>query len=179
MSARTGQDLQVAPDRNDHVRGAADARVTIIEYGDFECPVCRAAEPGIRMLLDQHPREVRLIYRHNPLESAHPHALMAAEAAEAAGAQGQFWPMHDLLMHDAAPLHQAALREYAGKLGLDLADFSASLADEIYRQRVREHMNGAALSHVRSSPGIFVNGRLCDVSGGLHALGEAIARELR
>jgi protein-disulfide isomerase len=179
MSTRTGQDLKVAPNRNDHVRGAAEARVTVVEYGDFECPVCRAAEPGIRMLLDQHPADLRLIYRHNPLESAHPHALMAAEAAEAAGAQGQFWPMHDLLMHDAAPLHKAALREYAGKLGLDLADFSASLADEIYRQRVREHMSGAALSHVRSSPGIFVNGKLCDVSGGLHALGEAVARELR
>ena len=178
MSPRSEHDLKVPPDRTDHVRRPADARVTVVEYGDFECPVCRAAEPGIRMLLAQHPADLRLIYRHNPLESAHPHALMAAEAAEAAGAQGQFWPMHDLLMHDAAPLHQAALRDYAGKLGLDLANFSASLADEIYRQRVREHMSGAASSHVRSSPGIFVNGRLCDVSGGLHALGDAIAREL-
>jgi protein-disulfide isomerase len=155
------------------------ARVTVVEYGDFECPICRSAAPGIRMLVDQHPTTVRLVYRHHPIESAHPHALMAAEASEAAAAQGQFWPMHDLLMRDAAPLHNAALREYAAKLGLDVADFAASLADEIYRQRVREHMNGAALSHVRTSPGIFVNGHLCDVSGGLHALGDAIARELR
>lgn len=179
MSERTGQDLKVPPTRTDHVRGAADARVTVVEYGDFECPVCRAAEPGIRMLLDQHPTTVRLIYRHQPIEGAHPHALMAAEASEAAAAQGKFWPMHDLLMREGAPLHNAALHDCATKLGLDLADFTASLSDEIYRQRVREHMSGAALSHVRTSPGIFVNGHLCDVSGGLHALGEAITRELR
>jgi protein-disulfide isomerase len=179
MTERAEQDLKAPIGPTDHVRGAAEARVTLIEYGDFECPICRAAEPGVRMLLDQHPMTVRLIYRHFPIETAHPHALMAAEAAEAAAAEGKFWEMHDLLMRQAARLERKALHEYAAELGLDLAQFTAALDDEIYRQRVREQVDGATRSHVRTSPGFFVNGRLVDVSGGLHRLGEAIAHHLR
>jgi len=131
------------------------------------------------MLLDQHPTTVRLIYRHYPVESAHPHALMAAEAAEAAAAEDQFWPMHDLLLRQHARLDRATLNDYATQLNLGLAQFKAALDDEIYRQRVREQVDGATRSHVRTSPGFFVNGRLVDVSGGLHRLGEAIAQQLR
>lgn len=179
MNEKAGQDLKVPVSPTDHVRGSPEARITVVEYGDFECPICRSAEPGIRMLLDQHASTVRLIYRHFPIESAHPHALMAAEAAEAAAAEGKFWEMHDLLMRQTARLDRKALHDYAAGLGLDLAQFTAALDDEIYRQRVREHVDGAVRSHVRTSPGLFVNGTLCDVSGGLHALGDAIAHHLR
>ena len=172
------QDLAVAPSPVDHVRGPVRARVTVVEYGDFECPVCRADEPGLRMLLDSHATTVQLIYRHFPIETAHPHALMAAEASEAAAAQGRFWEMHDLLLQQGAHLARPALDGYAVALGLDLAAFKASLDDEVYRQRVREQMDGAVQSRLRATPGFFVNGRVCDVSGGMHALTDVVSRLL-
>jgi protein-disulfide isomerase len=158
----------------DHIRGDPHARVTIVEYGDFECPMCRGVERAVRQILDSHPLSVRLVFRHHPIESAHPHALIAAEAAEAAAYQGKFWEMHDLLLQEGASLRRAALDGFAADLGLDLPLFKASLDDEIYRQRVREHMQGAVRSHVRSSPGFFVNGRIQDVSAGAHVLREAV-----
>lgn len=158
----------------DHARGAPRPRVTIVEYGDFECPVCRAVEPGVRMVLDHFSADVRLVYRHFPMESAHPHALMAAEAAEAAAAQGKFWEMHDRLMQQGVRLDRASLTRYAGELELDPALFHSSLDDEIYRQRVREQIEGAVRSHLRATPGFFVNGLVCDVSGGIHALSDRV-----
>jgi protein-disulfide isomerase len=167
-------DLLVPVAAIDHARGAAKHRVTIVEYGDFECPVCRAVEPGLRMVLERWPADVRLVYRHFPIESAHPHALLAAEAAEAAGAQGQFWPMHDRLMQEGARLDRKALDHHAEALQLDMPMYVASLDDAIYRQRIREHMEGAMRSHLRATPGFYVNGRVCDVSGGIHALADRI-----
>jgi len=167
-------DLKVPIAAIDHSRGAAHPRVTIVEYGDFECPVCRAAEPTVRMMLQQHGASVRLVYRHFPIESAHPHALMAAEASEAAAAQGKFWEMHDHLMQEGVHLDRSSLDRYAETIGLDMGLFKASLDDEIYRQRVREQIAGAVLSHLRASPGFYVNGRVCDVSGGMHLLDDRV-----
>jgi protein-disulfide isomerase len=178
MHASRPLDLLVPVTTSDHVRGPIGAQVTIVEYGDFECPICRAAEPAVQMVLRQFPGTVRLVYRHFPIETAHPHALMAAEAAEAAAAQGRFWEMHDCLIQVAAKLDRKALDGYAQGLGLDMALFAASLNDEIYRQRVREHFAGGQRSHVRASPGFFVNGRVCDLSGGFRALGERVEAEL-
>jgi protein-disulfide isomerase len=158
----------------DHSRGATHGRITIVEYGDFECPVCRAVEPGVRMVLDRAPGDIRLVYRHLPIESAHPHALIAAEAAEAAAAQGKFWEMHDLLLTMGLRLDRRTIDRHAAELGLDMPQFIAALDDEIYRQRVREQMEGAFRSHLRATPGFYVNGHLCDVSGGIHALGERV-----
>jgi protein-disulfide isomerase len=172
-------DLAVPVSALDHTRGADRARVSIVEYGDFECPICRSAEPALRMLLARHPAAVQLVYRHLPIESAHPHARMAAEAAEASGAQGRFWEMHDRLLEDGARLHRNALDAHAAALGLDLALFKASLDDEIYLQRVREQMEGASRSHLRATPGFFVNGRLCDVSGGMQHLADVVAHALK
>jgi protein-disulfide isomerase len=178
MSTRDGRDLAAPVTAIDHVRGAEHAPVTIVEYGDFECPVCRAAEPSVRMLLNHHDGAVRLVFRHFPLEHAHPHALMAAEATEAAAAQGAFWEMHDLLLAEGAALSRTALERHAASLSLDIAAFKASLDDEIYRQRVREHIDSGVHSHLRATPGFFVNGRVCDVSGGMYALSEAVAKLL-
>jgi protein-disulfide isomerase len=172
-------DLADPVSATDHSRGAGHPRVTVVEYGDFECPTCRAAEPAVQMLLHHWSAAVRLIYRHFPIESAHPHALMAAEASEAAAAQGKFWEMHDRLLQPEAHLQRAALDRYAAELNLDLALFKASLDDEVYRQRVREHMEGARRSHLRATPGFYVNGRICDVSGGMHELTDRVAEILR
>jgi len=167
-------DLKVPVAAVDHLRGSAHPRVTIVEYGDFECPVCRAAEPGVRMILEQHAASVQLVYRHFPIESAHPHALMAAEASEAAAAQGKFWEMHDHLMQEGVHLDRASLDRYAEAIGVDMGQFKSSLDDGIYRQRVREQMAGAVQSHLRASPGFYVNGRVLDVSGGLHLLADHV-----
>lgn len=158
----------------DHSRGAVHGRITIVEYGDFECPVCRAVEPGVRMVLERAPNDIRLIYRHLPIESAHPHALVAAEAAEAAAAQGKFWEMHDRLLTVGLRLDRRTIDRQAAELGLNMPQFIAALDDEIYRQRVREQMEGAFRAHLRATPGFYVNGHLCDVSGGIHSLGERV-----
>jgi protein-disulfide isomerase len=178
MAQQSGFDLRDPVIPTDHVRGAPHAPVTVVEYGDFECPMCRSAEPAVRMLLEAHPGAVRLVFRHYPIEGAHPHALMAAEAAEAAGVQGRFWEMHDLLLQQQARLGRVALETYAAQLALDLAAFKASLDDEIYRQRVREQMDGAVRSHLRATPGFFVNGHFQDASAGMQALREAVMRFL-
>jgi len=171
----SGHDLRAPVTSQDHRRGARRPKITIVEYGDLECPACRAAEPAVRMILDSHPNTVELVFRHFPIESMHPHALMAAEATEAAGAQGKFWEMHDALLKEHAPLHRPALDQEAVTLGLDIALFKASLDDEIYLQRIREQEQLGARSHLRASPGFFVNGTVCDVSGGMHALAQAVA----
>jgi protein-disulfide isomerase len=126
------------------------------------------------MVLDHYSADVRLVYRHFPIESAHPNALMAAEAAEASAAQGRFWEMHDLLMHQGARLDRKSLDQTAGSLGLDLAEFKASLDDEIYRQRIREQMDGALRGHLRATPAFYVNGQVCDVSAGVHTLSDRV-----
>lgn len=173
-SRATRDDLVEPVDALDHARGASAPRVTIVEYGDFACPACRAAEPGLRMILAHAPESIRLVWRHFPLESAHPLALMAAEAAEAAAVEGQFWAMHDRLIAEHAHLGRADLERYAAELGLDRARFVAALDDEVYRQRVREHEAGGRRSHLRATPGFYVNGRVCDVSGGVQALAERV-----
>ncbi len=172
-------DLHAPLTPTDHRRGALHPRITVVEYGDFQCSRCRGAEPAVRMLLAAHPETLQLVYRHFPIESDHPLALMAAEATEAAAAQGKFWEMHDALLQEGAPLHRAALDRAAELLGLDIALFKSSLDDEIYRQRIREHEDGAVKSHLRATPGFFVDGKVCDVSGGMHLLADAVAARLR
>jgi protein-disulfide isomerase len=162
----------------DHRTGPVNARVVVVEYADFECPICHANEPAVRQLLAAHAGDLQFVFRHFPLEDSHPHALIAAEAAEAAAAQGQFWPMHDLLLSDPKRLSRHHLEAYAGKLGLDLARFTAELDDEIYRQRVREHQEGGHRSHLRATPGFFVNGVVQDVSRGMQDLVDAVNAEI-
>jgi protein-disulfide isomerase len=157
----------------DHVLGAEHAPVVVIEYGDFECPNCKQAAPAVKMLLERFDGHVRFGFRHFPLEEVHPHALQAAEAAECAGAQGKFWEMHELLFVHQARLHTKHLLGYAAQLGLDLARFTAELDDQVYLRRIREHVASGKRSGVRGTPGFFVNGRIQDVSFGLHALFDA------
>jgi protein-disulfide isomerase len=158
----------------DHSIGSLHAPVTVLEYGDFECPNCRQAAPAVKLLLERFAERVRFVYRHFPLEEVHPHAVRAAEAAECAGGQQKFWPMHDLLFDNQAHLKLQHLHHYAERLDLDIARFTAEMDDEIYLQRVREHMTGGRDSGVRGTPTFFVNGVIHDVSYGLHGLFDAV-----
>jgi len=176
---RARQDLVVPVQAADHALGPEHAPVIIVEYGDFECPQCKVAAPAVKMLLDDYEGEVRFVFRHFPLEDAHPHALAAAEAAECAGEQGKFWEMSDLLFANQTHLQPKHLRGYADSLGLDMAQFAAEMDDHVYLQRVREHIDGGKRSRVRGTPGFFVNGTIQDVSFDLRALFDATEAALK
>ena len=141
----------------DHIRGPARAPVTIVEYGDFQCPYCGQAEPVLRNLLAGHG-EVRYVWRHLPLSDVHPRAQLAAEAAEAAADQGAFWPMHDLLLSHQDALAPSDLIRYAGEIGLDTARFRDYLARRAGAARIAEDVDSADLSGVSGVPTFFVNG---------------------
>jgi protein-disulfide isomerase len=174
MNQQRAPDLTVPVQPTDHLLGDAHAPVTIVEYGDFECPNCKQAAPAVKLLLERFAGRVRAVYRHFPLEEVHPHALAAAQAAECASGQGKFWQMHDLLFENQSHLKTQQLHSYAQSLGLDMARYTAEMDDEVYLQRIREHMQGAHRSGVRGTPTFFINGRLQDVSFGIRALFDAV-----
>jgi Na+/H+ antiporter NhaA len=151
-------DLYVEVDaERDHIRGTPEAPVTVVEYGDFECPYCGQAEPVVRELLREFG-DVRYVWRHLPLNDVHPHAQLAAEAAEAAAEQDMFWPMHDLLFDHQDALRPADLIRYAGQLGLHTERFSGQLREHVGANRVAEDVESADLSGVSGTPTFFVNG---------------------
>lgn len=152
-------DLSVTVDpERDHVRGPADAPVTLVEYGDFECPYCGQAEPIVRELLADFG-DVRYIWRHLPLTDVHPNAQLAAEAAEAAGEQGAFWEMHDLLFQHQDALGPADLVHYAEQLNLDVERFQRDLDNRFGASRVASDVESADLSSVSGTPTFFINER--------------------
>jgi protein-disulfide isomerase len=171
--------LALPVDVTDHMLGDVHTAVTVVEYGDFECPNCKQAAPAVKILLEKYPGRVRFAFRHFPLEGVHPHALPAAEVAEIAGAQGKFWPVHDLLFEHQLQLKPNDLRRYAEMAQLDMARYAAELDDHIYLQRIREHEQSGRRSGVRATPSFFVNGRIQDVSFGLHQLFEAVEAALQ
>jgi protein-disulfide isomerase len=175
---RQSFDLAAPVTAVDHVLGPQHAPVTLVEYGDFECPNCKQAEGAVKLLLARFDQRVRFVFRHFPLEEVHPHALLAAEVAECAAAQGKFWPMHDLLFAHQNRLTLTNLHDLASGLGLDMARYTAELDDHIYLQRVREHQISGASSGVRATPTFFLNGRIHDVSYGLQSLSEAVGSSL-
>jgi protein-disulfide isomerase len=149
--------VEVDPER-DHVRGPEEALVTLVEYGDFECPYCGQAEPTVRELLAGFG-DIRYVWRHLPLTDVHPNAQLAAEAAEAAGRQGAFWKMHDTLLDRQDALRPKDLSAYANELGLDLDRFREDLARHAGAVRVAEDVDSADQSGVSGTPTFFVNGR--------------------
>ena len=142
----------------DHVRGPATAPVTLVEYGDYECPYCGRAHPVVGELRERLGDRLRFVFRHFPLDSVHPRARHAAEAAEAAGAQDRFWEMHDLLYQNQEDLGDEALRRYASELGLVLERFEKDLVERRHAARVREDRLGGERSGVDGTPAFFVNG---------------------
>ena len=152
-------DLAVPVDpRRDHIRGSADAPVTVVEYGDFECPYCGEAEPVVRGLLSGFG-DVRYVWRHLPLNDVHPYAQLAAEASEAAAAQGKFWEMHDLLLDHQGAVRIPHLVQYAEDIGLDVQRFSDHLRRHAGVARMTEDVDSADLSGVSGTPTFFINGR--------------------
>jgi Na+/H+ antiporter NhaA len=142
----------------DHLRGPAEAPVTLVEYGDFECPYCGQAEPIIRELLADFG-DLRYVWRHLPLSDVHPRAQLAAEASEAAAAQGAFWQMHDLLLDHQGALGPKDLIRYAGQLGLDVDRFTDELRAHTWSDRVAADVESADLSGVAGTPSFFINGQ--------------------
>jgi Na+/H+ antiporter NhaA len=149
--------VPVDPGR-DHIRGPMSAPVTVVEYGDFECPYCGRAEPSVRELLADFG-DVRYVWRHLPLIDVHPHAQLAAEAAEAAAAQDSFWEMHDLLLDHQDALKPPDLMRYAAEIGLDEEQFAGDLRKHNGRGRVAEDVDSADLSTVSGTPTFFINGQ--------------------
>ena len=148
--------LPIQPD--DHVEGSPHARYTLVEYGDYECPACGRLFVTIRQLHAQFGDDVRLVFRHYPLSGVHPHAELAAEAAEAAAAQGRFWEMHDLLFEHQDALRTKDLYRYAEQLGLDSKRFRNELKEHTYEDRVREDFRRGVANGVYGTPGLFING---------------------
>src|SRR5215471_17828975 len=136
----------------DHVRGPANAKVTLVEYGDFECPFCARAEPVLREVQRRFGDAVRLVFRHNPRAFDHAHAPLAAEAAEAAAEQGKFWEMHDVLFAHQSALGETDLVRYAEQLGLDVTTFRTALRERTHRARVREDEASGVRNHVIATP---------------------------
>jgi protein-disulfide isomerase len=149
--------LAVPVGERDHVIGPETAPVTLVEYGDYECPYCGAAYVSVKQLLDVLGDDIRFVFRNFPLSQIHPHAFQAANAAEAAGAQGEFWGMHDLLFENQRHLDPASLLAYARTLGLDLQRFGADLTQQTYAPRIREDFLSGVRSGVNGTPTFFVN----------------------
>ncbi len=167
--------LSVPVGERDHVQGPADAPVTLVEYGDYECPYTGRAYPIVKEVQRTLGDQLRFVFRNFPLTEIHPHAELAAEAAEAAGAQGKFWEMHDLLFEHQRALDASHLPGYGSQLGLDLARFERDLAGHAYAPRVREDLVSGARSGVEGTPTFYINGRRHD--GGHDA--ETLVRALR
>jgi formate-nitrite transporter family protein len=159
----------------DHVLGAADARVTLVEYGDFQCPSCGAAYPVLREVRRAFGPNLRFVFRHYPLRDSHPHAVLAAEASEAAGAQGKFWEMHDRLFEHQDALDERSLVRHARKLGLDVPRVEREVVARSYTPRVERDIESGRSSGVRGTPSLFINGTIYRGSHDRAALIAALA----
>jgi protein-disulfide isomerase len=166
-----GAELTVPVDVDrDHIQGPADASVTLLEYGDYECPYCGAAYPIVKEVQDRMGDQLRFVFRNFPITTSHPHAEQAAEAAEAAGSQGRFWEMHDTLYENQRRLGDADLRSYAARLGLDLESFERDVAEHVHAPRVREDFMSGVRSGVNGTPTFYINGVRHDDSYELETL---------
>jgi Na+:H+ antiporter, NhaA family len=160
------------------VRGDPGAPVTVVEYGDFQCPLCGDAYPVVHQLLARFGDQLRFVFRHMPLNDLHPRAEAAAEAAEAAGAQGRFWEMHDRLFTHRQQLSDEDLRGHAEAIGLDSERFERELRERRHAGRVAEDYSSGSRSGTPSTPRFFVNGVIHLGSPSRAELDEAIAAEL-
>jgi protein-disulfide isomerase len=154
----------------DHVQGPADAAVTLVEYGDYECPYCGAAYPIVKEVQARMGDRLRFVFRNFPITTSHPHAEQAAESAEAAAAQERFWEMHDVLYENQRHLGDDHLLGYAEQLGLDVERFGKELAEHVHARRVREDFMSGVRSGVNGTPTFYINGMRHDDSYELETL---------
>ncbi|MFL5604486.1 MAG: DsbA family protein [Gemmatimonadaceae bacterium] len=146
----------------DHVAGSLEAPIVLVEYGDFECSYCGRAYPIVKAAQRHFGKDLAVVFRHFPLAEIHPHARLAAEAAEEAGAQGEFWRMHDMLFENQGALEQQDLLAYAESLGLDVTRFARELTSGAHTKRVRDDFRGGVRSGVNGTPTFFINGARYD-----------------
>ena len=149
---------------HDHAQGSLEARITLVEYGDYECPHCGAAYPIVKRIQEELGDDLRFVFRNFPLSETHPHALRAAQAAEAAALQGRFWEMHDTLFENQQRLGEVQLHRYAGAIGLDVQRFVLDLDSEAVAARVRSDFLSGVRGGVNGTPTFFVNGARYDRS---------------
>lgn len=168
--------LTPAVSESDHRSGPDDAPVTLVEYGDYECPHCGRAHPIVQEVRRQMGHRLRFVFRNFPLAEAHPHAVHAAEAAEAAGAQGRFWEMHDLLFERQQALEDSDLARYARHLGLDAERFRQDLTAGTFADRVRQDFRSGVRSGVNGTPTFFIDGARHDGPWDPETLLEALER---
>jgi protein-disulfide isomerase len=161
--------------RTDHVLGPEGAPVTLVEYGDYECSHCGRAHSVLNDVLRRAGDQVRFVYRHFPLSQIHPHAMLAAQAAEAAAAQYRFWEMHDLLFEHQNALEIEDLLAYAEALDLEARSFAQELREQVYLPRVRADFHSGARSGVNGTPTFFINGERFDLPWDTASLAFAIA----
>ena len=147
---------------DDHVLGPGDAPVTVVEYGDYECPFCRGAARDVRRMLDLYPGSIQFVFRNFPITQLHPHAEQAAEAAEAAAAQGKFWEMYELLLRDGARLDMDSLLGYTERLGLDVSRLQNEVLGNVYASRIERDVREGIQSGVNATPKFYVNGTRID-----------------
>jgi len=150
--------LAVPVGEKDHAQGPASAPVTLVEYGDYECPYCGNAYPVVKRLQGEMGPRLRFVFRNFPLNTVHAHAGVAAQAAEAAAAQGKFWEMHDLLYEHQHDLAESDMVRYALKLGLEPYRFESDLSSEVFSKRVSDDFRGGVRSGVNGTPTFFING---------------------
>ena len=154
--------LSVAVGKSDHAQGPENAPVTLVEYGDYQCPFCADVNPMIKAIAKAMGTQLRFVFRHMPLLEMHPYAQHAAEAAEAAGAQGKFWEMHDAILQQQSELGSDLLHQLAAKIRLDVERFSDDLEARRYRPRVKRDFMSGMRSGVAGTPTFFINGKRYD-----------------
>ena len=163
-------------EQRDHIQGPSDARVTLVEYGDYECPYCGAAYPNVKEVQARMGDSLRFVFRNFPITTSHPHAEHAAEAAEAAAAQGRFWEMHDYLYEHQRRLTDTDLHGYAVDVGLDVERFDEDLARHVHEPRVREDFMSGVRSGVNGTPTFYIDGVRYDGAYDADTLFAALAR---
>lgn len=164
---------------DDHVLGPPDAPVTVLEYGDYECPYCRGAARDVHRMLDLYPGSIRFAFRNFPIPQLHPHAEQAAQAAEAAGAQGRFWEMYDLLLRPSSRLDLDSLLSYARSLGLDTARFRKEVTGGAYAAKIEGDVREGVRNGVNATPKFYVDGQRIDGKLPLEGLEDAIRASVR
>jgi protein-disulfide isomerase len=162
----------------DHIQGPADAPLTLVEYGDYECPHCGRAYPIVKDVQRRLGKQLRFVFRNFPITNLHPHAEDAAEAAEAAGAQKHFWEMHDALFEHQSALDDRHLSAYAAAIGLDVPRFDRELSSHVHAKRVREDFSSGVRSGVNGTPTFFINGIRHDDSWDPDTLTQALRARL-
>jgi protein-disulfide isomerase len=150
--------LSIAVAKHDHAQGPPSAAVTLVEYGDYQCPYCADTHNLIKSVLKSMGADLRFVFRHMPLSEVHPYAQFAAEAAEAAGAQGKFWEMHAAIFEHQSELGSDLVHKLGRVLQLDLARFDADQEARRYRSRVKYDFMGGMRSGVATTPTFFING---------------------